>query len=267
MRLRLKLKSTDYSPIPINYNYALSSAIYKLIKLGSPEFASFLHDIGFKLNGRSYKLFTFALKFEDFKVEGNLINLLSPYAYLYISSPLIDDFVKNFIIGTFQNQKIELFADFQKSVFVIYQAELVPVPVLNSEIKFNLLSPIVLSTYKEINGQKKQYYLRYDDDIEVINRVFNLNLQNKYKIIHNAEYKGEGVALTWDESFINKSLDRKKRISRKITITKSLENPIDIIAIQSDFIVKGDFNLVKIGYECGFGEKNSMGFGMAEVIR
>ncbi|XQN73916.1 CRISPR-associated endoribonuclease Cas6 [Methanothermococcus sp. Ax23] len=28
------------------------------------------------------------------------------------------------------------------------------------------------------------------------------------------------------------------------------------------FKVEGDYDLIRFGYECGFGEKNSMGFGM-----
>jgi CRISPR-associated endoribonuclease Cas6 len=31
------------------------------------------------------------------------------------------------------------------------------------------------------------------------------------------------------------------------------------------FTLKGDTELMKIGYEAGYGEKNSMGFGMAKV--
>ncbi|WP_048202244.1 CRISPR-associated endoribonuclease Cas6 [Methanocaldococcus bathoardescens] len=33
------------------------------------------------------------------------------------------------------------------------------------------------------------------------------------------------------------------------------------------FKVWGDYELIKFGYECGFGEKNSMGFGMVMNIK
>ncbi|OYT33337.1 hypothetical protein B6U96_16165 [Archaeoglobales archaeon ex4484_92] len=32
------------------------------------------------------------------------------------------------------------------------------------------------------------------------------------------------------------------------------------------FGVKGDRKLIEFGYETGFGEKNSMGFGMVKVV-
>jgi CRISPR-associated endoribonuclease Cas6 len=31
-------------------------------------------------------------------------------------------------------------------------------------------------------------------------------------------------------------------------------------------VVRGSAELIEIGYEAGFGEKNSMGFGMVEMI-
>jgi len=62
LRLLLTLKADEGNLISFNYHYHLSSAIYKLLQFGSEEFSAFLHDTGFKLNGKSYKLFTFALK-------------------------------------------------------------------------------------------------------------------------------------------------------------------------------------------------------------
>ena len=32
------------------------------------------------------------------------------------------------------------------------------------------------------------------------------------------------------------------------------------------FVLKGNRKLLKLGYECGIGSKNSQGFGMVEVV-
>ena len=32
------------------------------------------------------------------------------------------------------------------------------------------------------------------------------------------------------------------------------------------FVAHGDTELLKLGYEAGFGEKNSMGFGMVSIM-
>jgi len=39
-----------------------------------------------------------------------------------------------------------------------------------------------------------------------------------------------------------------------------------IKAIMAPFVVRGSPELMEMGYEAGFGEKNSMGFGMVEVV-
>lgn len=265
MRLKLTLKSKDYSPLPLNHNYALSSAIYNLLRLGSPEFSNFLHSTGFKQNGRAYKLFSFALKFQDYKLNGDVINFISPYAYLYITSPLIDDFIKNFVIGTFTNKYIEIYAEYKKCTLLIIQAEIIPDPNLKELTNFNPLSPLVLSTKEEHNGKLKQHFLECDDDIDNINRLINNNLKTKYKIIYNQDYSGEGVTFSWDQNYINESKRKNKKLTKKISILKDLDNPINIIAMKPPFTLKGDTQLMEIGYQCGFGEKNSMGFGMVAI--
>jgi CRISPR-associated endoribonuclease Cas6 len=266
MRLKIKLNAKDSDSISLNYNYSLSAAIYKLLKLGSEEFASFLHEIGYKSNKKTYKLFTFALKFESTVLTGNRLQLKSPVAYLYISSPLIEDFIKNFIIGTFEQQTIEIYSGFTKTKFIINQAEITPPPVFHDEMNFTLITPMVLSINKIINGTAVQYYFRYDDDIDEMNRVFKKNLTNKYEAITNSIYNGEGVKFKWDEDYIDKALRKGKRLSKKVSITKDIKNPIDVVGIFCPFNTNGDPELIKVGYECGFGEKNSMGFGMAEVF-
>ncbi|MBS3945861.1 MAG: CRISPR-associated endoribonuclease Cas6 [Melioribacter sp.] len=262
MRLLLKLSVNNSNKISLNYNYALSSAIYSLLKFGSPEFSSFLHQIGYKSDNKTYKLFTFTLKFESTQLTNNYLSFNSPKAYLYISSPMIDDFIKNFVIGTFEQKKIELYSDYIKTVFNIDEAELIPPPNFNENMYFKMISPMVLSTYKIIDGDNSQYFFRYDDDINEINRVFNQNLLNKYQAINNREYVGSGIKLSWDIDFAIQSLKKGKRLSKKVLINKDINNPIDVIGIFCPFNVSGDSKLTKLGYECGFGEKNSMGFGM-----
>jgi len=247
--------------MPINYNYQLSSAIYNLLRFGSSEFSKFLHDFGFKIDGKKYKLFTFALRFDKIKIENNHINLISPKVTLYISSPLIDTFIKNFVIGTFENKVIQIT---DKKLFInfrIITAEILPDPAFNNKMKFSLLSPMVLSTLKELNGNMQQYYLR-PDDTEDINRVLTKNLLNKKGLLNRNQILDEACKLEWDVDY----LQRNKRVTKKITINENGQFPIDIIGIQAPFTIEGDPDLIKVGYECGFGEKNSMGFGLVNII-
>lgn len=262
MRLVLHLDVSLNSAIPLNYNYQLSSAIYNLLRLGSPEFSQFLHNTGYKIDGKKFKLFTFALCFEKTEILENHLILKSSKSTLYISSPLIDSFIKNFVIGTFENKAIQI-TDKQNTVDMrILTAEILPEPVFTNKMKFILLSPMVLSTVKQYDGKMKTYYLRPDDSDE-INRVLTKNLLNKKGLLSRNQVMDEYCKIQWDQDYLNKN----KRITKKITINEQGKFPIDVIGIQAPFLIEGDPELIKTGYECGFGEKNSMGFGMGEVIK
>jgi len=261
MKLKLNLFNLGLREMTSNYHYPLSSAIYNLLRFGSSLFSAFLHDTGFKQNGKTYKLFTFALRFEQIKFVDAKIFLQSPHVNLYISSPLIDSFIHNFVIGTFEKQTIEIKADGMKSIFKIEQIETMPEPVFKNEMKFILLSPLVLSVKKEFNGKINQYYLR-PDDTEEINRTITNNLLNKYTAVYNNEITTDGVTLTWDDSYIQ----THPRVTKKVTIKDNGKTPIDVIGIQAPFSLIGDERLIKVGYECGYGEKNALGLGMAEPV-
>ncbi len=259
MRLKLTLKADQGNLISYNYHYHLSSAIYKLLQFGSPEFSKFLHDRGYEINGRNYKLFTFALRFEKYLNLQNAIKLENDTAYLYISSPLIDEFIKNFIMGTFESQVIDLTELNFPIKFKIIFVETIPLPNLNEQVSLKLLSPLVLSTVREHNGKVNKYFLR-EDDTDEINRVLTNNIRNKYKAAFSKDNEGE-LNLTWNEEYIRKV----KRITKKVTINQHGKFPIDIIGLNAPFKLSGDIDLIRFGYECGFGEKNSMGFGMVEL--
>lgn len=260
MRLKLELYSKETKVLPFNYHYQFSSAIYLLLKFGSPEFSSFLHNQGYKLNGKPYKLFTFSVKFEKYRTTQNEIILESPRIYLTVTSPRIDDFIKNFVIGSFERTFFFISIGGNENKFLIKNMELIPEPVIKEEMKFSLQSPMVLSTVSEYNGKLSQYYLR-PNEIDNINRILTINLQNKYELVYNKKSKGK-IEIEWDENY----LQRHPRITKKITINEFGLHPVEIIGIQAPFEIKGDPNLICIGYQCGFGEKNSMGFGMAEVL-
>lgn len=264
MRLLIKLEACK-PELTHNYYYPLSAAIYKLLRFGSPEFASFLHEIGFKLNSRKYKLFTFALQFNNCAYLKEHILLKNNSVNLYISSPLIDSFIKNFVIGTFQSQKIEICSDNIKTIFNIRQVECLPEPLFSDTMNFLSLSPMVLSIPQMKNNSMIPKYLRYHEDINEINRVLNNNLLNKYSLLNDAPPSGKEVRLEWDNSYIKRKESTGKKLTALQTIKSGSEQQTKVVGNLLPFKLSGDVDLIKTGYECGFGDMNSMGFGMAEA--
>ncbi|PID58179.1 MAG: CRISPR-associated endoribonuclease Cas6 [Ignavibacteriae bacterium] len=272
MRLRLKLKILNCNKLNINYYYPLSAAIYKLLQFGSPEFSEFLHEIGFSYATKTYKLFTFALRFKEFRAKYNVITLFDKKVDLYISSPLINDFIKNFVIGSFQEQQIEISSDGIKTTFIIEQMETLPEPQFRERTKFIMYSPLVLSKNINYYNYHEQYYLRYYDSMQEINRIFNINLKNKYRLIYGKDYSGEDIKLEWDNSYIERMEIKQKRVTKKIRLRSyTKENKkvnVDVIGNQLPFFLTGNHELIKVGYDSGYGEKNSsLGCGLAEVVK
>ncbi len=266
MRISIKLKTIGSNYLPINYNYPLSSIIYRLLKFGSPEFSEYLHSIGFKTNGKSYKLFTFSLKFQYGNIINDFFELSSPYLTLDVSSPLIDNFIKNVVIGSLKSGKIELFYKGNYTQLSIEQMEEIPMPSLSGSLKFKLESPLVLSTVQTRNNKPTQHFFEYYEDINEINRVFNNNLINKYELIYNKRYTGEHLKFAWLNDYIQKRIKNQKSLKRLIKIEKPNIPTINIIANNIPFMLEGNTELMKVGYDSGFGEKNSLGFGMVKPI-
>lgn len=257
MRLLLAISSKPGALLPAHYNHPLASAVYSLLRFGSNEFAAYLHDIGYHLNGYTYKLFSFALRFEQMRFEGNAIRLLSPRAELHVSSPLVEDFIHNVVMGSFERQKLLI----GRAEFRIERIETLSPPHFSPNMMFTLHSPLVLSTKRRHNNIVKQYYLR-PDDTEDINRVLTANLARKYEILTGKTLPNANVELVWDTNYRR----RHKRITRRIIIRENHAD-INVIGIQSPFELYGSPELIRTGYECGFGEKNAMGFGFANTVK
>lgn len=264
MRIKLKLRITNSKTFPYNYNYYFSSIIYSLLKSSSEKFANQLHDEGFKLDGKTYKLFTFALRLKDAVPNKDYLELVSTIAELYISSPLNDGFMSNLISGTLKIRNSEINLMNSGIIMKVERIDIFDDPLFSNRVNFRLLSPLILSTRKLINEKSSTYYFRYTDSNAEINRILTNNLRNKYLLICKEKSLGN-VELSWDYDYINKRLNENKYLSTKITIDTN-NRSIDVIGMNIPFTLTGDPELIKTGYECGFGEKNSMGFGMTEIV-
>jgi len=83
------------------------------------------------------------------------------------------------------------------------------------------------------------------------------NLIRKYEAIHARKPQDDSFTMEFDAEYIRK---RGGRITRLIRYKE-----IDIRGILCPFHASGNPELMFVGYECGFGDKNSAGFGMVEV--
>lgn len=251
MRVKITFLLQRNSNLPVNYNYYLASLIYKILYHSSHKFSNFLHNQGFEFEGKHFKLFTFSqLLFEKKRIEGDKIINLGENITWFISS-IKDEFIQHFIDGLFKKSKITL----EKETLLPERVETIAQPELDGTDKFTCLSPITMSTKVDRNGSPHLHYLRIDEP--GFKENVKENLIRKYNLIHGNAPQNTDFEMEFNQGYLNAN----KTISRLINFKR-----INIRGYTVPFIVKGNPELVKVGYECGFGDKNSLGFGMVKLL-
>ncbi len=126
MRFILTLITTNPQPIlTLNYQYPLSSAIYKIIQRSDEKFAAFLHNTGYGEGFKSFKFFTFSDVRTPFRIYGDRMQLLTDKAEVTICFH-VPEAAENFIKGLFIHQQLDI-ADYKSKVsFQVQQVESVP---------------------------------------------------------------------------------------------------------------------------------------------
>ncbi len=267
MRLRLRLgAATVPIGISLNYQYYLSSAIYKWIETSSPEYSAFLHDKGFHIEGtiKRFKHFCFSrLLPRQSRVDtrqGRLL-ILSPDVEWYVSMP-VEQSLQHLVTGMFE--KREFFIESEASRFTVEQVETLPDPQWQRCLTFTMLSPTTVSTMHERNGKVQPYYLRPDD--ERLADALRKNILNKYRSLHDHEPVDTEFRCTLDRSYIERQTAKGRRITQKITVKEGRTDASEVIGFTCPLTIEGNPELIALVYESGLGEKNSLGFGMLEAI-
>ena len=125
------------------------------------------------------------------------------------------------------------------------------------QISFRCLLPITMSTKRERDNRLVAHYCLPDDP--QFSELVRQNLIRKYEAVHQHPPTGKSFAMAFDQTYIGK---KEGRVIRLVDFKGT-----KIRGVISPFHVIGAPELIRIGYECGFGDKNSAGFGMVEVAR
>jgi len=236
LAMRAKVSLKGKGQIPFNYNLALAGAVYSNIKRVNSDLAYTIH------SSINYKYFTFSLlQIPKRKVSSQGI-YVEDNAYFLVSSP-IRDIVASFVEGILENPEVRI----GKVRFDVESVEVSKIPEFNGGAVFSTVSPIVVRTVEEENGKLRIRDL-YPTDIKFYENLKS-NLIKKYENLYNEEKE--------DISFSRPFSTKFMRIQIKNTYHR---------ASLMVFEAKGDGKLLKLGYEAGFGEKNSMGFGMVKIV-
>ncbi len=250
MRIKILVDVGDELTLPVNYNHLLTGVIYRFLAESDPEYATFLHNEGYLAAEKHFKLFTFSqLMAERRRITGDKIHFRSTLTW-YISSP-VERFLSHFADTLLTEGRLSL----GHRHLQVRDVTVPRIPRFQSEMHFRCLSPIVMSTVREWDGKQSTHYCMPDDP--ALSELIHQNLMRKYEAIHGSAPHDDTLTFRFDTDYISR---RQGRVTRLVDY-----KGIKIKGVMCPFRVSGSIPLIQIGYECGFGDKNSAGFGMAEI--
>ena len=244
MRLFIELSSEKDFVIPIHYNYYVQSFLYKSI---SPKLARILHDHGFPIGKRKFRLFTFSRILGQYQIRKNIERIFFASPFRIVVSSAMKEFVEEIAEELIRREEVRI--SYQN--VHLNSVEVSDTPIRQDKLKIKMLSPVTIySTLSKADGGKKTYY--YSPFENEFSQLISGNARKKFRAFYEKEPNGD-IQLT--PLNVNKS--NEKIISYKGTVIKGWMGIYEL---------SGDQQLMKLAYDAGLGGKNSQGFGCFEVL-
>ena len=240
MRFAIRL-SPEREPyrVPFNHLHHLQGLIYRRIQRMNPDLSLKLH------NPKVPKFFTFSLFMTEERgfLDGKSYFHGSGRGYFYFSTA-VPEIAEAFIGGLLKSPEVTLWGE----KFVVEEIRAIAEPEKLSGRKMVTLSPIAVSTVRVQFGRPRSYDLSPNEP-EFYEHLRE-NLIEKYTSL-------TGRPPESGELEIRVLLAKPKRFEVKPGIYQRAWHLV--------FKAYGDEGLLRVGYIAGFGEKNSIGFGMVKV--
>jgi len=206
---------------------------------------------------RHFKLFTFSQLFPERsrmvpapRPEDAKLRLQPGPVEWWIASP-VEEFLKNLATGLLSSGALRVGA----AQLPIAGVETLPAPEFHSPLRFKCLSPIVAAVAEKYDGKRHTRYLRPGD--EGWSERIRANLLGKYAALHGGEPDDDRLSLQFDAAYLARHRGTK---------TVLYKDDITLVGAFCPFTLTGSIELMRIGWNCGLGQMNSGGFGMAEVM-
>ncbi|MBB6275867.1 CRISPR-associated endoribonuclease Cas6 [Porphyromonas circumdentaria] len=259
MRFKISLqvnKAAYGNLLPLNYQYELSAAIYKILSRSDQTYTEWLHNNGFMgiHNQKKFKLFCFSRLYpEKFRLikESARLEILSDKVEWELSF-LPENSTSKFIQGIFLNQVFEIGDKYSSVQFKVQNIEALLSPSLSSEMRFETLSPICLRMRREDLSTEYISPLH-----EKAREAIRYGLLNRYEAYHNKTYSGE-------DFFEFEPLNIPKSALIKVKANTPYETKVK--GFMCRFRVKAPVDLMHILYASGVGEECSQGFGCVRIL-
>lgn len=257
MRFKLVLQVEPHRlgrALPINYQYELSAAVYRILSQSDRGYSSWLHENGFITGGKRFKLFTFSnLIVPRYKIDRQRERLIIESGTVeWVISFLPEKSTQQFIEGVFSRQRFQVADQVSGVEFLIREVQVIPPIVYQEEMSFRTLSSVCIS---ERRDDGKTDYL--SPSAPSYRQGLLTGLLARYQAFYGKPYDGE-------VGFDFQVLDEPKPVLIKIKAGTPRQTFVK--GYRYRFKTRLPEALMRIAYESGWGEKGAMGFGMIEIL-
>ncbi len=241
MRVEIFFDESHPLTIPIQYNHYLQAIILSWIK--NKEYNTFIHDKGYQLEDKKYKLFTFSRINGLYKLDKEKGTITFTKDISVTISSMSDEFM-GYLLNSILLEHRELSIGNSKAF--INRIELKETPVFTNSTLIHTLSPCTV--YTTLENKKTRYY--NPSEVEY-NEAVRQNLIHKY-----TAYYGKPP----------KDTELKIIPVGKVKQAKVNYKNFHILAYDYNMKLEGSEELKRVAYNAGIGSKNSQGFGCIEII-
>jgi len=255
MRLKIELLAERPVKLPIGFNEYFQALIYKYLNF---DYAEWLHNTGYRLEGKTFKFFTFS----PFLEKGRFFSREKFFQFpqklsFYIASP-VDWILEQFAVNISKSEFIQIGHEFPfdnrllvSSIDVIKEERFI-----ESCIKVKAITPIEThSTFRTGADHKKTHY--YTPFEEEFSQMVNENLRRKWAALFKNDCP---YHLKIKPLFSGNHNERifYFGVGEKKTLIKGWKGY---------FLIEGHPRFLEFGYASGFGSRNTNGCGLVEIVR
>lgn len=235
----LKIEPDHDLVLPFSHFHTLQGLVYDLLSY-DPNLSKEVHARR-NASTDAMKLFCFSELRGRHRIEGGRIIYFGPF-FLEVRSP------EDRYIDTIEKSVTEypqITVDGCKCRVVGARSE--SISFTGNRVMFRMNTPITV--YRTDVDRKRRYYSPREEEFYEIIRS---NLLKKYSFVYGKEYEGSF-------SFFCPAPERCRKIVARYKGTF-------MIAFFGTYLLEASPKMLDIAYFCGIGGKNSMGFGVADIV-
>lgn len=240
------LKAEEEGIIKFNYYYRCMKSLYSMVTSLDENLGKKLHDEGYKVDSKIFKLFTFGISCNESKSsnEGFIVKS-GEKIKLTISG---EEKILNIILKSIIKNKYIVIENIKFSMVDVKEDNKVR---FNKIMLYRVQTPVVESIY-DVKEKRVKFLNVFQNEFY---NALAQNLMRKYEIIYGKKYKGD---LFFDIEDIVKV---KKRY------IKDVKGKGFLIGYNNfEIFIEANEDMQKVVYYTSLGQNNSMGMGLLKYI-